>query len=131
MHHVRVFLMRWFRTERRFGSLLALFALAVQLTLSFGHVHLDGVLGETTTTIAAAGSASTPQPSPTQHPSNEATDYCAICAVIHLAATSFLPQSPQLAVPLVTENVEHFNRIAVIFLTPQRTPFQSRAPPLA
>ena len=120
--------MRWFRTERRFGSLIALFALTVQIALSFGHVHLDSVPGETTTTIAAAGNASTPFPA--QYPASEADDYCAICAVIHLAATSFLPQSPQLAVPLVAENVEHFNRIAVIFLPPQRTPFQSRAPPL-
>ena len=122
--------MRWFRTERRLGSLLALFALAVQLVLSFGHVHLDGVRGETTSTIAVGSNVSTP-PSPAQHPANEADGYCAICAVIHLAATSFLPQSPQLAVPFVAEIVEHSNLVAFFFVAPQRTPFQSRAPPLA
>ncbi len=122
--------MRWFRTERRLGSLLALFALAVQLVLSFGHVHLDGVRGETRSAIAIGSNVSTP-PSPAQHPANEADGYCAICAVIHLAATSFLPQSPQLAVLFVAEAVEHSNLVAFFFVAPQRTPFQSRAPPLA
>ena len=35
--------MRWIRTHRRLGSRLALFALAVQLVVSFGHVHLDKI----------------------------------------------------------------------------------------
>ena len=123
--------MRWFRTERRLGSLLALFALAVQLVLSFGHIHLNGVVGETTPAIVAGGHAFTSPSSPAQHPANEADDYCAICAVIHLAATSFLPQSPQLAVPFVAEIVEHSSLVAFFFVAPQRTPFQSRAPPVA
>ncbi len=123
--------MRWFRTERRLGSLLALFALAVQLTLSFGHVHLDGVAGATTPALVAGGQASTAPSSPAQHPADEADDYCAICAVIHLAATSFLPQAPQLPVFFVAEAVEHSDRIALFFVAPRRTPFQSRAPPIA
>jgi hypothetical protein len=110
---------------------LALFALAVQLAVSFGHIHVDGVVGETTPTVVVGGNASTSPFSPAQHPADEANDYCAICAVIHLAATSFLPQSPQLAVPFVAETVEHSNLVAFFFVAPQRTPFQSRAPPLA
>ena len=38
--------MRWFRTRSRWGSCLALVALALQLALSFGHIHLKDVLGE-------------------------------------------------------------------------------------
>jgi len=34
--------MRWVRSNTRFASWLALFAFALQLTLSFGHLHLDG-----------------------------------------------------------------------------------------
>ena len=34
--------MRWFRSNIRAGSYVALLALAVQLVLSFGHVHLNG-----------------------------------------------------------------------------------------
>src|SRR5258708_38223893 len=33
--------MLWVRTNRRIGAAVALFALAVQLALSFRHVHLD------------------------------------------------------------------------------------------
>ena len=35
--------MGWVRRYARFGSWLALAALALQLVLSFGHIHLDGV----------------------------------------------------------------------------------------
>ncbi len=41
--------MRWFRSNIRRGARLALLALGIQLALTFGHVHLDGVaLGKTT-----------------------------------------------------------------------------------
>src|SRR5262245_32631294 len=34
--------MGWLRSRSRWGSYLALFALAFQLALSFGHVHIEG-----------------------------------------------------------------------------------------
>jgi hypothetical protein len=33
-------------SRRGFGRWLALFALALQLVVSFGHVHLDGIHGD-------------------------------------------------------------------------------------
>jgi hypothetical protein len=33
--------MKWFRGKIRRGTSLALLALAINLTLSFGHIHLD------------------------------------------------------------------------------------------
>ena len=33
--------MYWVRSNRRFGSWAALFALAIQLVLSFGHIHIE------------------------------------------------------------------------------------------
>jgi hypothetical protein len=121
--------MRWVRPNRRFGGWLALTALALQLALSFGHVHLDGArAGAGWITAAKAPSA---PPSPAQHPTSDADDYCAICATIHLASTSFLPEAPQLPVPFVSQTVEHFHPVAFVFIAPQRTAFQSRAPPLA
>ncbi len=123
--------MQWVRPNRRFGSWLALIALALQLALSFGHVHLDGVrAGSSTDWVAGAKAPSSP-PSPAQHPANDADDYCAICATIHLASTSFLPDAPQLPVPFVSQTVEHFHHVAFVSVARQRTPFQSRAPPLA
>ena len=123
--------MGWVNRKRRFGCYLALAGLALQFTLSFGHIHLEGVSrGSAAVTVATANMPGS-RPSPAQHPANDPDDYCAICATIHLAATSFLPQAPQLPPPFVSQTIEHFNRIAVIFIAPQRTPFQSRAPPLA
>jgi len=116
-------------SHRRFGSLLALLALTVQLGLSFGHVHVGEHRGEAVPVLAAGatGPASSSAPAPADDPD----DYCAICASIYLAANSFVPQAPQLPVPLLSRAIEHFDRLPAAFVLPQRTPFQSRAPPPA
>lgn len=115
----------------RFASWLALTALALQLVLSFGHVHLDGT-GRGDYRVTAAGlSAQASRPPPVQHSGDAGDDYCAICASIYLAANSFVPQPPQLAVPFHSQAVEHVDRAAVLGIALRRTPFQSRAPPLA
>jgi Protein of unknown function (DUF2946) len=121
--------MQWFRAKLKAGALLALFALTVQIALSFGHVHL-GNFGHAIPSLASASTQSTPS-APPQQPAGHADDYCAICATIHLTATSFLPPAPQAPVPCVARSVEHFNTAAVVFIAPRRAPFRSRAPPLA
>jgi hypothetical protein len=80
--------------------------------------------------LAAKKTPSAPS-TPTQQPVSDADDYCAICATIHLAATSLLPQTPQLPVPFAVRRVEHSNCVAITFFSTRRAPFQSRAPPLA
>jgi hypothetical protein len=105
--------------------------MALQLALSFGHLHLDRIApASTAPTVAGATSSGHPS-SPAQLPANDADDYCAICATIHLASTSFLPDTPPLPVPFAAQVVQHFDRVAFIVTTPRRTAFQSRAPPLA
>ena len=122
--------MRWV-DNWRFGSCLALAALALQLVVSFGHVHLDGV-HRASPALALSGSGAQASQLPRPQPGNDADDdYCAICATIFLAANSFLPPAPQLPVPFVSRPIEHFAPGAVDFIVPRRAPFQSRAPPLA
>ena len=121
--------MQWFRANLKAGARLALFALTVQIALSFGHVHL-GNLAHAVPSLASASTQSTPS-APTQQPAGHADDYCAICATIHLTAISLLPPAPPLPVPFVARSVEHINSAAVVFIAPRRAPFQSRAPPLA
>jgi hypothetical protein len=121
--------MRWVRRNNRFGSWLALAALALQIVVSFGHVHLDRV-ARASAVVAVAGAPETPS-LPDQQPGNEADDYCAICATIYLAGNSFVPQAPQLVVPFAAQTIEHVDRTAAVFIGPRRAPFQSRAPPLA
>jgi Protein of unknown function (DUF2946) len=121
--------MRWVRARLGAGSRLALFALTLQIVLSFGHVHL-GEIRHAGGGLAAAGAQPAPS-APTQHPVSDAADYCAICATIHLTATSLLPQAPQLPVPLAAQPVRHVNYTAATTFSSRRAPFQSRAPPLA
>ena len=122
--------MRWVRTMRRFCGSLGLAALALQLILSFGHVHLVGMHRVLQGTAVARASLQAPQ-LPAQQPGDDGDDYCAVCATIYLAANSFVPQAPQLPVPFVSRPIEHFYRVAVDFIVSRRAPFQSRAPPLA
>jgi hypothetical protein len=122
--------MRWVRTKRRSASWLALAAMTLQLILSFGHLHLDLAASDAqAATVAPTKTAAVPT-TPAQHPTNDSDDYCAICATIHLASSSFLPDAPQLPVPFVSQTIEHFSDVVVVFVTPRRTAFQSRAPPL-
>jgi len=124
-------LMRWVRRRRRFGAYSALAALALQLALSFGHVHLDALRHGGSAHAIAAASGQGSQKAPSAPPHRDADDYCAICAVIHLAASSFVPQPPQLPLPVAEERIEH--RFAIVFAAPNppRVAFRSRAPPLS
>ena len=105
--------------------------MALQLVLSFGHIHLEKFAGGSAIASVVASKASSSQQNPAQHPANQADDFCAICATMHLASSSFLPDVPLLPVPLVSRVIEHFRYINFIFVSPQRAAFQSRAPPLA
>lgn len=89
-------MMGWFRTNRIWAGRLALFALALQLVLAFGHHHpLRLACPEAGAAVqAVALSAGTDLPG---QPNDE--DHCAICAVIHLAGTLTLPPPVVLPVP--------------------------------
>jgi hypothetical protein len=126
-----VCLMRRVCTNRRLSTWLALAAMTLQLALSFGHIHLEKLASGAAIASVAATKAPSSQQNPVQHPANETDDFCAICATIHLASTSFLPDAPLLPVPFATRTIEHFSNVAFIFVSPQRAAFQARAPPLA
>jgi hypothetical protein len=127
----RVLPMYWVRTNRRWSTWLALAAMALQLVLSFGHIHLEKLASSPVVTSVAAAKAPSSKQNPAQHPANEADHFCAICATIHLASSSFLPDAPSLPVPSAFRKIEHFGHFNFIFVSPQRAAFQSRAPPLA
>jgi len=129
--------MRWFRSNRKAGGRLALFALALQLVLSFGHIHAEDIYGygakglvPSTAPTAVAGLEKS-RPLPADHSSKHSDDYCAICATMSLLGNSFVAAAPQLAVPLISHAVEQTNGVVAIFIAPRRAAFQSRAPPIA
>ena len=85
--------MRWFRRNVRLGSWCALVALATQLALSFGHLHIIAS-GVAATALASAAEpiAGPPEDSPTPSKHSRVADYCTICASIHLVG--FLSTEP-------------------------------------
>src|SRR5262249_37503561 len=88
--------MRWFRTHIRWGSRLALFALAVQLLLAFSHVHGFQVAPASTGIALADQAAGGDAGSPTHKRHGPSDPGCAICALIQLAATAALAAPPAL-----------------------------------
>ena len=122
--------MRWIRTHRRLGSRLALFALAVQLIVSFGHVHLDKFTSHAAAGVAQLQAASRDQApvAPDRH--GGAVDFCAICATIALVASSVLPEAARLAPPIPVASTRLVEFIAAPPAFDLHTSFQARGPPV-
>ncbi len=100
--------MRWFRSNRAGGGWLALFALACQLVLAFGHVHLGNAtssLGSvysaalSISAVAADDHAAANPSSPQKKPNGAVDDFCALCASINLAGTLVVPDAPAINPP--------------------------------
>jgi hypothetical protein len=119
--------MGWLRS--RWGSYLALFALAFQLVISFGHVHLDG--GSPTAGHASIAAKAVLDPAGKQSPA-VADDHCPICALIHLAGTLTPSEAPTLS------RLAAFGRLLLLAAIEfeftaalHHSPLGARAPPIA
>ena len=117
--------MRWFRSSRRPWGWVALWALALQLALSFGHVHgtRDDHPAAAQTTTADAGNVSTGDTSD--------TDYCATCAILALLTGAQTASAPVFVRPMAPVSVEITVAPEAPRLGASRTAFRSRAPPLS
>ena len=124
--------MRGLRSIRRFGAGLGLFALLLQLALSFGHVHPED-LGASAAGIVdkIAGKAQPASPAQDRHAPGAPHDDCPICAVMHLAGTIVLPDPPALALPTQFTVAVFSTDDLIAVVVPRRLPFQTRAPPIA
>jgi len=107
--------MKWLRSSIRRVSHIALFALAIQFALSFGHFH----------GIQSAQQLPAPNHDPDQHPD----DVCAICAVVALASTAMAAAPPVLPLPPTIEPARLTMDAPFARPRPARAAFQSRAPP--
>jgi hypothetical protein len=118
--------MKWVRANIRLGARAALFALAVQFALSFGHFH--AVVAQTAPSIQ---SVQQQLPAPSPDPDRHLDDLCAICAVIALASTAVAAAPPSLPLPQSVELPLRTTETAFLDLHAARAAFQSRAPPLS
>ena len=147
--------MKWFRSNVRRGSRLALFALAIQVLLSFGHFHGSSAqaapalmdanqrgLHDTVTCAAThldawAGASREDAfralgPKTSDHESDgRPTDDCAICAVMALANALVVATASYLPGPQPASSLYLMTDAEFIALNSARAVFQSRAPPIS
>lgn len=123
--------MRWIRSNIRGFARLALFALAVQLTLTFGHVHLDGLaLGSAQAAVSDQGAALSHATQGKSNKSQGTADFdCPICALIQLASTSAPSVAPPLPIPVMIGGLALETSDDVGFASSPLFAFQARGPP--
>ena len=124
--------MRWFRSNRGGVAWLAFFALACQLLLSFGHVHVGKFSGGSAAWASAESadaSADAPLSSPQQKPTGLAGDFCAICANISLVGTLIVPILAIIFAPSLFTEVLRWPLAASQPALFDRLPFNARGPP--
>jgi hypothetical protein len=122
------------RSNKRWGAWCAIFALAIQFVLSFGHVHADGFIQAPGIVSSFFDSAQDVAPDtadksvPRKHVGFG--HYCATCAAIH--AGGLLPTGLPAPWPLpVATDQLTVNRIETILAGSFEPLFQARAPPFA
>ncbi|MBC9881206.1 DUF2946 domain-containing protein [Bradyrhizobium sp. INPA01-394B] len=136
--------MKWFRSNIRHGARLALFAMLVQLALTFGHSHwfaqaaplaqsqLSDSAKGTAKSIPSTDRAAVQKQSPTS-PDREqpGDDVCAICALVAMAGTVVFATPPLLLLPQVVELLQRTTDVEFLHLESAGTAFQPRAPPVS
>jgi len=127
--------MRWFRSNGGGVAWLAIFALACQFVLTFGHVHTGSarILSAALAISADApdGSAGAPSLPAQKIPTGLARDFCAVCNHISLANALVLPVSPAAILPISLVQVLPWPPAAVALASRGHFYFDARGPPLA
>lgn len=134
--------MKWFRSNIKTGSRLALFALALQFGLSFGHFHAGSAQAAALAVQPAAQSdhsvvhatpdavdPSAPLPASHDDSDHHPSESCALCAIIALASTVLFATPPVLRLPQAAEHSYLITNPEFVHLNSARPAFQPRAPP--
>ena len=131
--------MKWFRSNIKQGSRLALLALAIQFVLSFGHFH--GVAhaapaiqsGIVASGIVVTAPAAGPQQQPASDHDSDRHDHdgCAICSVMAMANAVLFATPPLLELPQAAEFLYRTTDAEFVHLNSVRVAFQPRAPPIS
>jgi hypothetical protein len=127
--------MRWFRSQRLNVALLALFAMACQFVLAYGHVHTERFAGNSSRWAVAAAAATVTSADPSSprqnNPSGLGEDFCAICASISLAGALVMPATPALLPRISFFDDLHWPFAATAAASIDLFHFNARGPPRA
>jgi hypothetical protein len=127
--------MRWFRANKGLGGRLALFALALQFYLAFGHNHPEDIYGPAEITLPPGTSIVLPATEALRAISADQTlghsdELCPICEAVYFLGVSSTPEALQISpLPRAWRPLGPLAAIAAIAMDARRAPFQSRAPP--
>jgi len=115
------------RTVRKYGAVAALFALALQFVLSFGHMHPEDFFPH----MAQPATSGSAPSAPSKHgPTVPIDDACAICINMAMVGASALPAPPPpIMPPMVYGRAIFPPLVAVAHRSAVRVSFRSRAPP--
>ena len=123
------------RLKRGVTAGVSVFALLLQLFVSFGHVHArDPFVARVLLAASARGQTAVDKSSPRQQqgPGGIPSEDCPICATLHMAGSALLPALPSVEHPAEFAGVSHHTFIEAIVLGVSRHfLFQTRAPPVA
>jgi hypothetical protein len=121
--------MKWFRSNIKHGSRLALLALAIQFALSFGHFHGISAQAAPSVKSIALAAIQNQQPSSSHDSDQQPADACAICAVMALANAALFATPPALLLPQAAEFLYLTTDAEFVHMDFGRVAFQPRAPP--
>ena len=122
--------MRWIRDNVRHGSWLALVAIAINLALSFGHVHVAGRASDRNLIVAAIGVSD--RGNVPGHSDDPRADYlCPICIASGAIANAMAASPPVIPLQLTATVVDRTIPPVRLVIALPRAPFQSRGPPVS
>jgi hypothetical protein len=110
--------------------------MAIQIVLLCGHAHTLDLASKSrslTATIASVDNPPAGGPDASSTPSKpikQSLEYCAICAVINLAASGVPGAAPASPIPVVTAPVQFWADASEPLAAVPHLLFQSRAPPV-
>jgi hypothetical protein len=120
--------MRWFRSNIKHGSRIALFALAIQFAASFGHFH---AVAAEAASGAVSRSIQQQQPASDHDSDQHPGDSCAICAVMAMANAVLFAAPPVLLLPQAVEFSYLATDAGLVHVDSISVAFQPRAPPIS
>ena len=122
--------MRWFRSNVRSGAWFALVAMALQLALTFGHLHLR-VASAASAQLAAKASVTLPDGSSLPTKPRLVHDNCAVCTLIQMAGAGAPAAAASLPLPILFASTPFTTRVEHELAASPPHYFQARGPPNA
>jgi hypothetical protein len=123
--------MRWVRSNLKFGSWCALFALTFQLLVVFNHVHCSQNLCWPASPTAIGNLSGDGAVTHSNGAAPAVGEYCLLCAVIHLTGTIVPAAAPTEPIPVVLQKSPPWADLADVSAAAPHGIFQARAPPRA